>query len=135
MGKGGDDAVDEGKIILCCALGCCNLGLYNGCDAIGCSGKAGLCCINMECCCKGGAPFLLPFGCLGLRCECDGCSLIDAQVRDADNRLDCPNLKVLAPRSNESHPVLVADYDVANRISNELAFEWWVGHRRLFAFV
>ncbi|GKZ00748.1 hypothetical protein MPSEU_001026700 [Mayamaea pseudoterrestris] len=80
MGKGGrDDAIDEGKVILCCALGCFNLGLYKAFDAIGCSGKAGLCCVNMECCCKGGAPYLFPFGCLGLRCECDGCSCINAQ--------------------------------------------------------
>lgn len=48
--------------------------------------QAGLCCINMECCCKGGAPILLPFGCLGLKCECDGCSFINGQVR-RENKL------------------------------------------------
>jgi hypothetical protein len=41
MGKGGcnNDAVNEEKIILCCALGCFNCGWYNACDACGVSGK------------------------------------------------------------------------------------------------
>jgi hypothetical protein len=40
MGKGGcGDAVDEDKIILCCALCCFNCGWYNACDACGISGK------------------------------------------------------------------------------------------------
>jgi hypothetical protein len=35
----GDDAVDEEKVILCCALCCVNCGYYNACDSLGCSGK------------------------------------------------------------------------------------------------
>jgi hypothetical protein len=34
-----DDAVDERKLILCCALCCANVSFYPSCDAIGCSGK------------------------------------------------------------------------------------------------
>ena len=49
---GGGDAVDEEKQILCCALCCVHMGLYPTCDSLGCSGKAGLCCLNCEYCCK-----------------------------------------------------------------------------------
>jgi hypothetical protein len=50
----GDDAVDEEKIILCCALCCVHCGIYTGGDCPGCSGKCGLCCLNLEMCCKPG---------------------------------------------------------------------------------
>ena len=48
----GDDAVDEDKLVLCCALCCVNLGMYPSADCLGCSGKIGLCCLNCEVCCK-----------------------------------------------------------------------------------
>lgn len=35
----GGDAIDEENLILCCALCCCNLSVYNDCDCFGCSGK------------------------------------------------------------------------------------------------
>jgi len=41
--------------------------------------QAGLCCVNVECCAKLGAPCLFPCGCVGIRPECDGCSIINAQ--------------------------------------------------------
>ena len=75
------DAVDENKIILCCALGCCHCGLYNACDCTGCSGKVGICCINCEMCCKTGAPCLFPFGCCGPNCEFDGCAIMKLQCQ------------------------------------------------------
>jgi len=75
-----DDAVDEDNIVLCCALGCANIGLYQDADCAGCSGKAGFCCLNMELCCKFGAP-CLPCCCCGPRCECDGCSILNVQCQ------------------------------------------------------
>jgi HSF-type DNA-binding len=35
-------------------------------------GPYGCCCCNIECCCKPGAPLLVPFGMVGIRPECDG---------------------------------------------------------------
>jgi hypothetical protein len=43
--------------------------------------KAGICCCNLECCCKPGAPCLFPFCCLGIKSECDGCSVVNAQLQ------------------------------------------------------
>ena len=36
---GNDDAVDEDKLVLCCALCCVNASFYPTCDCFGCSGK------------------------------------------------------------------------------------------------
>jgi hypothetical protein len=47
----GDDAVDESKLVLCCALCCANLSFLTS-ECFGCSGKVGLCCLNVEFCCK-----------------------------------------------------------------------------------
>lgn len=81
MSSGGrDDAVDEDNIALCCALGCINCGLYKDADCMGCSGKIGLCCLNMQMCCKPSAP-CLPCGCCGPRCENDGCSIFNIQCQ------------------------------------------------------
>jgi len=81
MGSGrGDDAVDEENIALCCAVCCMNCGLYKDADCAGCSGKFGLCCLNMEFCCKPSAP-CLPLGCCGPKFECDGCSFFNAQCQ------------------------------------------------------
>ena len=41
--------------------------------------QAGICCMNLECCLKMGAPCLFPCCCIGCRPECDGCSVINAQ--------------------------------------------------------
>ena len=38
-----------------------------------------MCCCNAEMCCKPGAPYLFPLGCIGLKCESDGCSVFNAQ--------------------------------------------------------
>ena len=48
----GDDAIDEEKLVLCCALCCANLSTYPSADCLGCSGKVGMCCLNAEFCCK-----------------------------------------------------------------------------------
>eukprot|EP00591_Stephanopyxis_turris_P015744 CAMPEP_0195538290 /NCGR_PEP_ID=MMETSP0794_2-20130614/49451_1 /TAXON_ID=515487 /ORGANISM="Stephanopyxis turris, Strain CCMP 815" /LENGTH=166 /DNA_ID=CAMNT_0040672259 /DNA_START=50 /DNA_END=551 /DNA_ORIENTATION=+ len=77
----GDDAVDEENIALCCALGCINCGHYQDLDCFGCSGKVGLCCLNAEICCKPSAPCLFPLGCMGLKCENDGCSCFNVQCQ------------------------------------------------------
>ncbi|KAG7351370.1 hypothetical protein IV203_003831 [Nitzschia inconspicua] len=74
-----DDAIDEEKIILCCGVGCFNCGWYHAIDCCGCSGKIGLCCVNMQVCCKPSAP-CLPCGCCGPRWEYDGCSVVNAQL-------------------------------------------------------
>ena len=50
----GDDAIDEGKLVLCCALCCANFSTYPSADCLGCSGKIGCCCLNAEVCCKVG---------------------------------------------------------------------------------
>mmetsp|Transcript_10103 Transcript_10103/g.14499 ORF Transcript_10103/g.14499 Transcript_10103/m.14499 type:complete len:136 (-) Transcript_10103:1514-1921(-) len=76
---GGDDAIDEERVRLCCALCCANCGFYGTEDCIGCSGKGGLCCLNCEFCCKPGAP-CLPCGCCGPAIECDGCSCVNLQA-------------------------------------------------------
>jgi hypothetical protein len=75
-----DDAVDEENIVLCCALGCANIGLYKDLDCGGCSGKAGFCCLNLQFCCKPSAP-TLPCLCCGPRCEFDGCSILNLQCQ------------------------------------------------------
>lgn len=75
-----DDAVDEENIVLCCAVGCANCGFYQDMDCMGCSGKVGFCCLNMQFCCKPSAP-CLPLGCCGPRCENDGCSILNAQCQ------------------------------------------------------
>ena len=36
---GGDDAIDEENLLLCCALCCVNCSLYPDLDCFGCSGK------------------------------------------------------------------------------------------------
>ena len=77
---GDDDAVDEEKIILCCALCCVHCGVYTGWDCPGCSGKIGMCCLNCEVCCKPGAP-CLPCWCCGPNIECDGCALMKVQLQ------------------------------------------------------
>uniref|UniRef100_A0A7S3P8Z5 Uncharacterized protein n=1 Tax=Amphora coffeiformis TaxID=265554 RepID=A0A7S3P8Z5_9STRA len=76
-----DDAVDEENFVLCCACCCANASIYADGDCIGCSGKAGICCLNLQCCCKPSAPCLVPFGCVGIRPECDGCSVINMQCQ------------------------------------------------------
>lgn len=48
----GDDAIDEEKLVLCCALCCANMSTYPSADCLGCSGKVGMCCLNAEFCCK-----------------------------------------------------------------------------------
>jgi hypothetical protein len=75
-----DDAVDEENIALCCAVGCANCGIYKDGDCLGCSGKLGLCCLDMELCCKPSAP-CLPCLCCGPRMECDGCSIFNVQCQ------------------------------------------------------
>ncbi|KAL3799280.1 hypothetical protein HJC23_013005 [Cyclotella cryptica] len=78
---GSDDAVDESKLVLCCALCCANLSTYLTADCLGCSGKVGLCCLNCEVCCKPGAP-CLPCCCIGPACnKCDGCSCCNMQTQ------------------------------------------------------
>lgn len=74
-----EDAVNEEETYLCCAVCCANCSIYPALDALGASGKIGVCCCNAEFCCKPGAPCLIPFGCIGLKCENDGCSVLNAQ--------------------------------------------------------
>ncbi|KAL9182899.1 hypothetical protein ACHAXT_004178 [Thalassiosira profunda] len=74
-----NDAVDEGELILCCALCCANTSLYPSSDCCGCSGKLGVCCLNLEFCCKPGAP-CLPCGCIGPTCDGDGCLNAQAHI-------------------------------------------------------
>ncbi|GAX22523.1 hypothetical protein FisN_14Hh145 [Fistulifera solaris] len=97
-----DDAVDEEKVILCCALCCVNLSVYPTCDCWGCSGKAGICCCNAELCCKPGAPLLFPFCCVGCTSECDGCSIINGQLHACCAVMSC------AFPCNEEVPVAVS---------------------------
>jgi len=40
---GGDDAIREEDLILCCGLCCANLSYLPTADCCGCSGKVGLC--------------------------------------------------------------------------------------------
>eukprot|EP00980_Cylindrotheca_fusiformis_P018580 scaffold6158_cov67-Cylindrotheca_fusiformis.AAC.1 len=77
---GDGDAVDENKIILCCAGCCFHCGAYTGSDCCGCSGKVGLCCLNCEVCCEPGAE-CLPCCCCGPDIECDGCACIKMQLQ------------------------------------------------------
>jgi hypothetical protein len=37
--------------------------------------------MNLECCCKPGAPLLMPCGFLGCKPECDGCSILNGQCQ------------------------------------------------------
>ena len=60
---GGDDAIDEEDLILCCALCCANLSYYPSADCCGCSGKIGLCCLNAEVCCKVRSYIIFSYDC------------------------------------------------------------------------
>ena len=76
-------------------------GIYNDADCIGCSGKAGFCCLNLAFCCKAGAP-CLPLCCCGPTCECDGCSIFNAQFQ-------CMNVVVSAALPcNQEVPIAVS---------------------------
>jgi hypothetical protein len=77
---GDGDAVDEDELILCCAVCCSNCAIMTDCTCISCSGKIGCCCLNMEVCCKPGAP-CLPCCCCGPKIECDGCSCVNTQLQ------------------------------------------------------
>lgn len=97
----GDDAVDEENIVLCCAICCVNCGMYKDIDCGGCSGKIGCCCLNCEVCCKPSAP-CLPLVCCGPKFECDGCSILNAQ-------LQCCNVVISAALPcNSEVPVAVS---------------------------
>eukprot|EP00977_Amphora_coffeiformis_P019262 scaffold7101_cov153-Amphora_coffeaeformis.AAC.7 len=82
-----EDAVNEEETILCCAVCCTNCSIYPALDALGASGKIGLCCCQCEFCCKPGAPCLIPFGVVGVKCENDGCSVLNAQCHRTLTRL------------------------------------------------
>ena len=75
-----EDAVNEEELILCCAFCCANCSMLCDGSCVSCSGKVGLCCLQLEVCCKPGAP-CLPCGCCGPNCEYDGCSCLNAQVQ------------------------------------------------------
>jgi hypothetical protein len=64
--------------------------------------KAGVCCMNLECCCKPGAPLLMPCGFLGCKPECDGCSVLNGQCQAM-----CLVVSAAIPCNNEV-PVAVA---------------------------
>ncbi|GAX13237.1 hypothetical protein FisN_17Hu171 [Fistulifera solaris] len=98
----GGDAVNEDKLVLCCALCCVNLSVYPSCGCLGCSGKAGICCLNAEVCCKPGVPSLFPFCCLGLKPQCNGCSILNGQCHVCCGVLSC------AIPCNDEVPVAVA---------------------------
>jgi hypothetical protein len=97
----GDDAVNEEELTLCCAVGCANCSILTNCTVLSCSGKVGLCCLNMEVCCKPGAP-CLPCGCCGPKIECDGCSCVNTQVQC------CCAVCTAAFPCNEEVPVAVS---------------------------
>ena len=81
------DAVDEDKLIIVQACCCSNVALYPSVCSAGVSGKAGILCCNAECCFKLGAP-PLTCCCLGLKCENDGCSILNAQCQASETRAD-----------------------------------------------
>jgi hypothetical protein len=58
--------------------------------------------MNLQCCCKPDAPCLFPCGCLGIRPECDGCSVINAQCHS------CCLVASAALPCNEEVPVAVS---------------------------
>jgi len=97
----GEDAVDEEKLVLCCACCCSNMSLYPVPSCLGCSGKVGLCCLNLEFCCTPGAP-CLPCCCIGPAIECDGCSVINGQAQL------CCLVQSCALPCNEEVPVAVS---------------------------
>merc|ERR1712216_306043 len=71
------DAVDEERMILCCAVCCLNLSFYPNCGL--CSGKIGVCCLNAEVCCNPGAP-CLPCCCCGPTCDGSGICNVQCQL-------------------------------------------------------
>ena len=64
------DSVNEDRLLLLNACCCCNTALYPSLCALGCSGKAGVFCCNLEICCSLGASPMIPCGCCGCRPEC-----------------------------------------------------------------
>lgn len=99
----GDDAVDEEALTLCCGVCCANCSTLPAC---GCSGKIGLCCLNLEFCCNPSAP-CLPCCCVGPQCEADGCSCINAQLQ-----VCCIVCSAAFP-CNEEVPVTLAAYGLS----------------------
>jgi hypothetical protein len=55
----------------------------------------------LELCCKPSAPCLFPLGCLGIKCEGDGCSLVNLQCQ-----ICCTVLSAAVP-CNEEVPLTV----------------------------
>jgi hypothetical protein len=77
-----NDAVDERRQTLCCALCCVNCAYLDLCECTGCSGKIGCCCLNCEVCCKPGAP-CLPLCCCGPKFDCNNAcaSCVNTQLQ------------------------------------------------------
>ena len=88
----GDDAIDEKDLVLCCALCCVNQSIYPTSDCFGCSGKIGLCCLNIEVCCKVRWNPCVPM-CI---------------------TVSCPALTNLFPLCSPERPVFLADAAVLN---------------------
>jgi hypothetical protein len=75
-----DDGVDEGKLVLCCALCCVNCSTYANGKCWGVSGKLGLCCISCEFCFNPSAA-CLPCVCCGPQCQgCESLCNIQGQL-------------------------------------------------------
>ena len=77
---GGDDAIDEEDLILCCALCCANLSYYPSADCCGCSGKIGLCCLNAEVCCKVRSYIIFSYDCSYDMCVHMICPLDEREI-------------------------------------------------------
>jgi len=67
MGEGDGDALDNNAIIVCEACCCCYDGFLCGDGCLGCMASETMCCLEMEFCCKSGAPKLCCI-CCAVRC-------------------------------------------------------------------
>mmetsp|Transcript_1505 Transcript_1505/g.2749 ORF Transcript_1505/g.2749 Transcript_1505/m.2749 type:complete len:124 (+) Transcript_1505:73-444(+) len=60
------DSIDESKVTVYSALGCCWSGFLMELSGIGCAAKETLCCLECDFCCKAGTEMLC-LGCCALR--------------------------------------------------------------------
>lgn len=85
-----NDAINEAEQTICCALCCVNCSTLMTC---GCSGKVGCCCLDIEFCCKPGAPCL--------SCCCIGPTLGGCKGCTSQLQVCCVVVNAAFPCNNE----------------------------------
>ncbi|CAK0803699.1 unnamed protein product [Prorocentrum cordatum] len=97
MGEGDNDALDNDSIMVCDGCCCCYDGLLFGDGCLGCMASETMCCLEVEYCCKSGAPTLCCV-CCAIRCvsptvciksQGQMCCLAGAAAIPCDDEVPC----------------------------------------------